>query len=176
MPPGTARRLSGEPAPWYGKGMLKLSCLCGQVHVETKKKPDYVHECNCTLCSKTGARWAYYHPSEVVVEGTTAGYCRGDKAEPAARIRFCGNCGSTTHFVLTAGAVGKFGNTMMGVNVRLASEDDLAGVELRYPDGRAWSGEGAFGYVRQARTMGQEATPAHRSGEAGLPGRRTASR
>jgi hypothetical protein len=135
-------------------GMLKFSCLCGQVRIEIRKRPDFINECNCTLCSKSGARWAYFHPSEVIVVGTTKGYSREDKEDPAAEIHFCVNCGSTTHFNLTASAVSKFGNVQMGVNMRLADEKDLAGIELRYPDGRTWSGKGAFGYVQEARIIG----------------------
>jgi hypothetical protein len=101
-----------------------------------------------------GARWAYFHPSDFRVVGVTTGYSRDDKADPAAEIHFCATCGSTTHFVLTASAVAKFGNVQVGVNARLADERDLAGVELRFPDGRAWPGEGAFGYVREARVIG----------------------
>jgi hypothetical protein len=138
-------------------GMLKLSCLCGQIRVETSKPPDYIHECNCTLCSKAGARWGYFHPSEVSVEGKAQGYCREDKDDPAALLQFCAKCGSTTHFVLTAKAVAKFGNTLIGVNMRLADERDLAGIELRYPDGQAWSGDGAFDYVQKARIIGRSA-------------------
>ena len=134
--------------------MIKLSCLCGQIRVQTNTRPDYVHECNCRLCSATGARWAYFHPSEVGVEGRTKGYCRGDKADPAAQIQFCETCGSTTHFTLTASAAAKFGDSLMGVNMRLADERDLAGIELRYPDGQSWAGEGDFGYVREARIIG----------------------
>ncbi|THD62906.1 hypothetical protein [Phenylobacterium sp.] len=135
--------------------MLKLSCVCGRVRVETSKRPGFVHECNCTLCSGSGARWAYFHPADVVVEGATKGFSREDKEHPAAEVHFCPNCGATTHFVLTPSAVSKFGNVQMGVNVRLADETDLAGIELRYPDGRAWSGAGGFGYVREARILGQ---------------------
>src|SRR3954468_22857253 len=138
--------------------MLKLSCHCGQIRLEIRKQPEYINECNCTLCSKSGARWAYFHPSEVSVEGKTKGYSRQDKEDPAAEVQFCADCGSTTHFTLTASAASRFGNTLMGVNMRLADEGDLAGMELRYPDGRAWSGDGAFGYVREARILGQEAT------------------
>lgn len=134
--------------------MIAVSCLCGRVRVETAKRPDYVHECNCTLCSKSGARWGYFHPSEVEVTGTTAGYSRDDKADPAAEVHFCQTCGSTTHFVLTASAVAKFGNAVMGVNMALAEESDLAGIELRFPDGRTWPGEGAFVYLREPRILG----------------------
>lgn len=135
--------------------MLSLSCHCGQLRVRTGKRPDYIHECNCSLCGKTGARWGYFHPSEVSVEGEAAGYCRQDKDDPGARMQFCARCGTTTHFVLTESAAARFGNVVLGVNMRLADEGDLAGIELRYPDGRAWAGEGAFGYVREARIIGQ---------------------
>ena len=132
---------------------MKLFCLCGQSHVETSNRPDFIHECNCTLCSKSGAQWGYFHPDEVSVSGETQGYSRADKDAPNAEIRFCAICGVTTHFVLTEGAIGKFGNTMMGVNMRLANAADLAGIELRFPDGRAWDGASAFGYVREAVTI-----------------------
>jgi hypothetical protein len=138
--------------------MLNLSCHCRQVCLELAKRPDYINECNCTLCSATGARWGYFHPSEVSVEGAAKAYCRKDKSEPGVHIHFCETCGSTTHFTLAEAAVKKFGNGLMGVNMRLADERDLAGVELRYPDGRAWSGEGDFGYVRDARMIGEVAT------------------
>jgi hypothetical protein len=134
--------------------MIKLSCHCGQVRVEVRERPDYIHECNCSLCGKTGARWAYFHPSAVTVEGEAGRYRRSDKADPAAEVRFCAGCGSTTHFRLTESAVAKFGDTLMGVNMRLADEKDLAGIELRYPDGRAWEGEGEFAYVSDARILG----------------------
>lgn len=135
--------------------MLKLSCLCGQVRLEIGKQPDFINECNCTLCSKTGARWGYFHPSEVRVDGPTNGYCRDDKVEPAAEVHFCATCGATTHFTLTASAASKFGNEVMGVNMWLADERDLSGTEVRYPDGRAWSGQGDFGYVREPRIIGR---------------------
>jgi hypothetical protein len=85
--------------------MLKLSCHCGQIRIEIKALPDYVNECNCTLCAKAGARWAYLPPSEVSVDGRAKGYSRDDKEDPAAEVQFCANCGSTTHFTLTASAV-----------------------------------------------------------------------
>lgn len=134
--------------------MLTLTCLCGQIRVKTEKRPDYINECNCALCSKSGARWAYFHPSEVSVEGSPQTYSREDKEEPAADLQFCAKCGSTTHFTLTRSIAEKLGNTVLGVNMRLADKSDLAGIELRYPDGKAWPGHGEFGYVRDARIIG----------------------
>jgi len=134
--------------------MLSLSCLCGQVELDLERRPDFVNECNCTLCAKSGARWGYFHPDEVEIEGVTHGYRRDDKPDPAAEVHFCPACGSTTHFVLTERAAARFGNTMLGVNMALADEADLAGLELRFPDGRAWTGEGAFGHARPPRILG----------------------
>lgn len=136
--------------------MLQLSCLCGQVRIELEKRPDFVNACNCTLCSKSGAHWSYFHPAEVKVEGQTRQYRRRDKADPAASMHFCGDCGSTTHFTLTESAIAQHGNVQAGVNMLLADESDLAGVELRYPNGRAWSGGSDFGYVREPRIIGQQ--------------------
>ena len=135
--------------------MIALSCHCGAVVVETARRPDFIHDCNCSLCTKSGARWGYFHPDAVTVTGTTKGFRRIDKDEASAEIRLCPERGSTTHFVLTQNAVVKFGNTMMGVNMWLADEGDLTGIELRFPDGRAWDGASAFGYVREARIVGQ---------------------
>jgi hypothetical protein len=135
--------------------MLELSCLCGQVRIQVPRRPDFINECNCTLCSKAGARWAYFHPSEIGIEGTTKGYGREDKDDPAVEVQFCPNCGSTTHFTLTESAIAKFGNVQLGVNMRLADDSDLDGVELRYPDGRSWSGSGGFNYVQDARILGR---------------------
>jgi hypothetical protein len=135
--------------------MIQLSCHCGQIHLRLHKRPDYINACNCSLCSKSGAHWAYFHPSEVGVDGAAETYSRGDKPDPAAAVHFCGQCGSTTHFTLTASAVAQHGNVQMGVNMLLADESDLAGIELRYPDGRAWSGGSDFGYVRPARILGE---------------------
>lgn len=88
------------------------------------------------------------------IDGATEGYRRADKDDPNAEVHFCARCGSTTHFVLTEGAVAKFGNTLVGVNMWLADPRDLAGVELRYPDGRGWPGAGDFSYVREPRILG----------------------
>ena len=102
--------------------MLKLTCLCGQVRIEVTKRPDFINECNCTLCSKSGAHWSYFHPSEVSIEGATREYSREDKDDPAAENHFWGRCGSTTHFTLTESAISKFGNVRTGVNMSLADE------------------------------------------------------
>ena len=136
--------------------MITLSCHCGKARVELDRKPDYIHECNCSLCRKSGAQWCYFDPSEVTAFGDFASYVRTDKNTPSARLHFCAQCGSTTHFTLTEEAVAQHGNTMAGVNMRLAPQEALAGIQLRFPDGAAWDGAGEFAYVREAVMLGDE--------------------
>jgi len=137
--------------------MLTLTCHCGQIRLVLQTRPDYINACNCTLCSKTGARWGYLDPAEVSIAGASTAYLREDKTDPAAEIHFCARCGSTTHFTLTESAVARFGNSLLGVNMQLADARDLTGIELRYPDGQSWSGAGEFGYVREPRIIGESA-------------------
>ena len=136
--------------------MLELSCLCGAVRLSLSQRPEFANACNCALCSKSGAHWAYYPPADVTIAGATTGFCRNDKDDPAAEVHFCATCGSTTHFVLTESAIAKFGNVQMGVNMALIDERELAGIELRYPNGRDWSGGAEFGYLRPPRMLGDE--------------------
>jgi hypothetical protein len=41
----------------------------------------------------------------------------------------------------------------MGVNMRLFAPAQLSGITLSFPDGRDWSGEGAWGYARDPVLM-----------------------
>lgn len=132
---------------------MTLHCHCGQVTVVTGGRPDFIHACNCSLCRKTGAAWGYFAPEGVTVSGATSRYRRRDKPAPAVDVHFCPACGATTHFRLTPAAAAQFGNTMAGVNMALADPDDLAGIELRFPDGAGWNGEGPFGYRRAAHII-----------------------
>ncbi len=42
---------------------------------------------------------------------------------------------------------------LMGVNMRLFDPAQLSGLKLSFPDGRGWSGEGAWGYAREHGAM-----------------------
>lgn len=136
---------------------MTFTCFCGAVSVTTDRPPEFIHACNCDLCRKSGARWGYFDPAEVVVVGATMTYRRHDKPVPGVDVHFCPSCGSTTHFRLTDAAVEQHGDVMMGVNAGLVEEAELVGIEMRYPDGKNWSGEGEFGYVRASRVLGASA-------------------
>lgn len=130
---------------------MTAQCHCGQVTVEVAARPDYINECNCSLCHSHGVWWGYYPPDQVAVTGETRIYQRTDRDEPAVDLHFRGTCGCTTHWTLLPAFIERIGlDTIMGVNMRLFDRAALAGVELRFPDGKAWNGVGDWGFVKEA--------------------------
>jgi hypothetical protein len=131
-------------------------CACGAVRVTITATPDYINDCNCGLCRKVGGAWSYFSCAFVSISGETRSFLRQDKANPAAEVHACSICSTTTHFVL--GDAFKEQNPavdLMGVNMRIFDPGDLAGVEVRFPDGSNWSGEGPFDYRRPALVIGK---------------------
>ena len=76
---------------------FKASCHCGSVKITIASQPEFMQDCNCSLCSNSGGVWGYLNPAAVKVEGETKGYIRKDNPQPAVEIRFCNICGATTH-------------------------------------------------------------------------------
>ena len=132
------------------------TCLCGAVTIRVDEKPHYIHDCNCSLCRKAGAAWGYYTTANAVAEGATDVFVRTDKKTPIVEIHSCQACGATTHFLptVTSRSPGDAPGTL-GVNMRLFDPDELTGVEVRYPDGKQWTGSGPFGYRRAAMSISQ---------------------
>lgn len=134
---------------------MVASCLCGRVNVTVDAKPEYIHDCSCSLCRKVGAAWGYFAAAAVTVAGETKGFVRRDKEAAGTRVCTCEHCGTTTHFELTeAFRRQNPAADLIGVNMRIFDPDDLDGVEVRYPDGKNWSGSGAFDYRRAPLTIG----------------------
>jgi hypothetical protein len=133
---------------------LNAKCHCGAVQISIAVKPDYLNECNCSLCHSHGVWWGYFAPVEVQVVGETKAYGRADRAEPAVNVHFCPTCGCTTHWTLTPVFTRNTGiDDRMGVNMRLVDRPLLSGIELRYPDGKHWNGIGQWDFVREAEIL-----------------------
>jgi hypothetical protein len=47
--------------------MLSTSCHCGAVSLEIDRKPRSLTDCNCSICRRYGALWAYYTRKSVRV-------------------------------------------------------------------------------------------------------------
>ena len=130
------------------------SCLCGAVRVAIETKPEFINDCNCSLCRKAGAAWGYFASSSVTTSGNTVPFVRRDKTVPGVEVHSCASCATTTHFVLTESFKERNrAADLIGVNMRLFDPDELHGVEIRFPNGKDWPGEGPYGYRRAAMTI-----------------------
>ena len=129
-------------------------CLCGAVSVTIEARPEFINDCNCSLCRKAGGAWGYFPEASIKTTGNTITFTRSDKAAPGVEVHSCGTCGTTTHWMLTE----KFKEQnpsadRAGVNMRLFDPDELQGVEVRFPNGKDWTGEGPFEYRRPSLTI-----------------------
>ena len=109
--------------------MIEAACHCGAVKLTAPTAPHTVTECNCSICRKLAARWAYYSPSEVGMPkaGSTQPYVWGDRMLAFHR---CKTCGVTTHWQSLDGAQNR-----MAINARLFDAIDWSDMPVRHFDG-----------------------------------------
>jgi hypothetical protein len=116
---------------------LRAACHCTSIRFEIAELPDWVLDCNCTLCRRYGAIWSYPKDGQVKIvqgEGATETYLWGDREIAFHR---CKECGCVTHMEAIAE------KRIYGINVRLIPTLDPKSVRLRQKDnghtGRFWS-------------------------------------
>lgn len=116
--------------------MLHGSCHCGAVRVEVDAKPSSLTECNCSICHRYGARWAYCTRESAHVacepDAVTAYLCNDRVIE----FYHCNTCGCLTHYE----SVEKSPNSRIAVNARVMSPAEWADVPIRLLDGaKTWT-------------------------------------
>ena len=107
--------------------MIEASCECGAVRIEVETAPKTVGECNCSICRRYGALWAYYAPAQVRVSGATTAYLRGKRS---AEFHHCAVCRCLTHSVRVDKSA-----KHMGVNARLMAPEILNAAQITPIDG-----------------------------------------
>jgi hypothetical protein len=111
--------------------MISASCHCGTVVMQAKSLPRSVTSCNCSVCQRLGALWAYYTRAQAfLVAGSDAiePYLWGDR-----KIEFyrCATCGCCTHYE----SIEKNSDSRFAINARCFARDDLASLAVRRFDG-----------------------------------------
>jgi len=101
---------------------IEGSCHCGEVRWLYEAPLESATACNCTVCRRYGALWAYgYNGHEIKVSGTTKHYSRGK----AIDFHFCANCGCVAYYL---GKVrDEQGRQKAVVNLRLARVPEQVG-------------------------------------------------
>ncbi|HEY9219009.1 MAG TPA: hypothetical protein VIO94_13225, partial [Phenylobacterium sp.] len=123
------RRRPMPSAPLVG------SCHCGAVRLQIARRPRQLTTCNCSICRRYGAQWAYYTWKSVRVEGREAllAYRGRQRRREFMHCRACGCVVFHEHAKKTGPT------TRIAVNARMFAPQDLAGVRVRRLDGaQSW--------------------------------------
>ena len=92
------------------------SCHCGAVRWRFEGVPESATTCNCSICRRHGALWAYGFESEAfTVSGETAAYAWGREQ---LAFHFCARCACVVAWLTTSR--GRDGRLYGAVNLRLA--------------------------------------------------------
>lgn len=114
--------------------VLTGTCHCGATGWSMTGDPGPVTACNCTLCRRYGALWAYdFEHERIRLSGPTSVYTRVGKPNPALEIHFCAQCGCVLAW--RGLRLEDDGRRRMAVNVRLAPPEAVAHLPIDHFDG-----------------------------------------
>lgn len=110
--------------------MIEGSCHCGSVRWQFRGEPCGATACNCTVCRRYGALWAYEYEDEGIrMSGATQPYVRGRAIE----FHFCPVCGCVVFW--RAKQSDQQGRRRIAVNLRLAEPEAVAQIPIDHFDG-----------------------------------------
>jgi len=110
--------------------MIEGSGHCGQIRWRFDGIPESATACNCSICRRYGALWAYdYEGGRISVSGATQVYRWNRKW---LEFHFCSKCACIAYWRQVS--PGKDGRREMGFNLRLAPPDQVKAVVLRHHD------------------------------------------
>lgn len=100
--------------------MLKGNCHCGQVTWTFSSPVESVTACNCTLCRRYGALWAYGQlDQDIQVSGETKSYAWSNQING---FHFCTSCGCIAYY--KAHQKNEKGFFRTAVNLRMITDPD----------------------------------------------------
>lgn len=112
---------------------LTGTCHCGAAHWEVDGDPGPATMCNCTMCRRLGAMWAYdYENERMRVFGPMRAYRRADKDFPVLEVLFCPTCANV---IAWRGKREPDGRKRLAVNLRLAEPDLVAHLPIDHFEG-----------------------------------------
>ncbi|MBS0396784.1 MAG: GFA family protein [Proteobacteria bacterium] len=127
MPAPRARAKAPRGAP------VVATCHCGAVRLHVRAAPRTVTRCNCSLCRRYGAQWAYYAASSVRVEAPPGGLERYSWRHRVRAYYRCRRCGCVTHYRYRRA----WGRGTVAVNATQFEPEALAHTRVREFDGAA---------------------------------------
>lgn len=110
---------------------VTATCHCGAVRIHVRRMPRTVTRCNCSLCRRYGALWAYLAPASVRIEAPRGGLARYSWKRRIRSYFRCKRCGCVTHYRYRKQDRGY----PIAVNAANFDPADLKAVRVRQLDG-----------------------------------------
>ena len=112
---------------------LAATCHCGAIRIYVRKMSRTLISCNCSICRRYSALWAYYNPSSVTIEAPKGGLSKYSWNRKIRAYYRCRKCGCVTHYAYRK----SHRNATVAVNAVNFEPSVLAGVRIRHLDGAA---------------------------------------
>lgn len=112
---------------------VTATCHCGAVRVHVPRAPRTLTRCNCSICRRYGALWAYFSPSSVQIEASTGGVSKYSWRHKVRSYFRCKRCGCITHYKYRKKGPGY----PVAVNASNFEPAVLQGARIRKLDGAA---------------------------------------
>ena len=109
------------------------SCHCGAVAFSADLDLGRVLACNCSICTKTGALWAFTPATQVRLEKGADKLASYRFSQKRLNHRHCSLCGVETF----AQAQMPDGTASYGINVRTLDDVEIEKLTLKPYDGRS---------------------------------------
>lgn len=111
--------------------MFTASCHCEAVRIDIDELPPTVTDCNCSVCRRYGALWAYYTRDQVRLTADSSALTRYSWGDRTIEFCHCRHCGCLTHYE----SVDKHARSRFALNARMLPRAALAALTLRHFDG-----------------------------------------
>ena len=109
---------------------MEGSCHCGAVHWRYEGTVQSATACNCSICRRYGALWAYdYEGERLSLSGATHVYLWGRRW---LEFHFCSRCACVVYW--RAVNPGRDGRRPIGFNLRLAEPNAVMTIALVHHD------------------------------------------
>lgn len=119
------------PSGNAAQAMLSATCHCGSVRIHVRRAPRTVTRCNCSICRRYGALWAYYPASSVQIRAPKGGLSSYSWRRKVRAYYRCKRCGCITHYKYRK----KWGQGTVAVNATNFEPEVLKGARVRKLDG-----------------------------------------
>jgi len=112
---------------------LEGACHCGAIRIYVRRMSRTLTSCNCSICRRYGALWAYYAAGSVRIKAPKGGLSRYSWKRKIRAYYRCRHCGCVTHYRYRK----KQRDTIVAVNAVNFEPAALAASRIRHLDGAA---------------------------------------